>query len=123
MLLLASTSLSFVKPVYPPPMERKVHPVRQMIDGIRYTWSERFLLGAITLDLFAVLLAGATALLPVYARDILHVGPEGLGLLRAAPAAGALLMSLALTRWPLERRVGWVGGRKWLRRCGRLMVC
>ncbi|MBL8441197.1 MAG: MFS transporter, partial [Betaproteobacteria bacterium] len=60
------------------------------------------------LDLFAMLLGGATALLPMYAKDILHVGPQGLGLLRAAPAAGALLMSLLWLRWPLERRAGGV---------------
>ena len=106
LLLLASVSLSLVKPVFPPPMERKVHPVRQMIDGMRYTWSERFLLGAITLDLFAVLLAGATALLPVYARDILQVGPDGLGQLRAAPAVGASLVALLLTFRPLRHNVG-----------------
>ena len=64
------------------------------------------LLGATTLDLFAVLLGGATALLPIFARDILHTGPVGLGLLRTAPAIGALLMSGVLTRWTLERRVG-----------------
>jgi MFS family permease len=63
-------------------------------------------LGAISLDLFAVLLGGATALLPIYARDILHVGPQGLGLLRGAPALGALLMSLALARWTLRSRAG-----------------
>ena len=74
LMLMATISLSFVRPVYPPPMEKKIHPIRQMIDGMRYTWSERFLLGAITLDLFAVLLAGATAMLPVYARDVLMVG-------------------------------------------------
>jgi MFS family permease len=106
LLLLASISLSFVSPVFPPPMEKKVHPVRQMIDGVRYTWSERFLLGAITLDLFAVLLAGATALLPVYARDILQVGPDGLGQLRAAPAVGASLVALLLTFRPLRHNVG-----------------
>jgi hypothetical protein len=55
------------------------HPLRQMIEGFRYVWNERFLLGCVTLDLFAVLLGGATALLPVFARDILHVGAEGLG--------------------------------------------
>jgi MFS family permease len=65
------------------------------------------LLGAISLDLFAVLLGGATALLPIFARDILHVGPEGLGLLRAAPAAGALCMSIVITRWPIQRNVGY----------------
>lgn len=106
LLLLASISLSFVKPVFPPPMQREVHPVRQMIDGVRYTWSERFLLGAITLDLFAVLLAGATAMLPVYARDILMVGPDGLGQLRAAPAVGASLVALMLTFRPLRHNVG-----------------
>ncbi|MCK7496440.1 MAG: hypothetical protein MZW92_40175 [Comamonadaceae bacterium] len=63
-------------------------------------------LGAISLDLFAVLLGGATALLPMFAKDILHVGPWGLGLLRAAPAVGALLMSVALSRWPVRRRSG-----------------
>ena len=64
------------------------------------------ILGATSLDLFAVLLGGATALLPIYAKDILHTGPAGLGLLRSAPAVGALAMSLVLTRWPLRRKVG-----------------
>ncbi len=59
-----------------------------------------------SLDLFAVLLGGATALLPVYARDILAAGPTGLGLLRSAPAVGALVMSVFLARYPLERRIG-----------------
>mgnify|MGYP001301555184 CR=1 FL=1 len=77
-----------------------------MIDGVRYTWSERFLFGAITLDLFAVLLAGATAMLPVYARDILQVGPDGLGQLRAAPAVGASFMALMFTFRPLRHNVG-----------------
>jgi MFS family permease len=77
-----------------------------MVDGLRYVWNERFLLGAITLDLFAVLLAGATALLPVYARDILHVGPEGLGWLRAAPGAGAAAVALFLAFRPLKHNVG-----------------
>jgi len=64
------------------------------------------ILGAISLDLFAVLLGGATALLPIYARDILHTGPWGLGVLRSAPAVGALLMAAVLARHPLNRRVG-----------------
>jgi MFS family permease len=63
-------------------------------------------LGAISLDLFAVLLGGATALLPVFARDILHVGPEGLGVLRAGPAVGAALMAFTLARWPIQRHTG-----------------
>lgn len=74
--------------------------------GVSFVWQRKLLLGAISLDLFAVLLGGATALLPIYARDILNTGPVGLGLLRSAPAVGALVMSLALTRWPLERKVG-----------------
>lgn len=106
LLALSSIALSTIRPVFPPPMERKIHPVRQMADGIRYTWSERFLLGAITLDLFAVLLAGATAMLPVYARDILQVGPDGLGQLRAAPAVGASVVALLLAVRPLRHNVG-----------------
>jgi MFS family permease len=77
-----------------------------VLAGVGFVWQRKVLLGAISLDLFAVLLGGATALLPIYARDILHTGPQGLGLLRAAPAAGALLMSLLLMRWPLQRYVG-----------------
>jgi MFS family permease len=74
--------------------------------GVGYVWRHKLILGATTLDLFAVLLGGATALLPIFARDILHTGPEGLGLLRASPAVGALLMSLVLARWPMQRHVG-----------------
>ncbi|MBS1101786.1 MFS transporter [Gluconobacter sp. Dm-62] len=74
--------------------------------GLSFLNRRRDLLGAITLDLFAVLLGGATAMLPVYADGILHVGPIGLGLLRAAPAFGALLMSLGLSRYPLKGRAG-----------------
>ena len=106
LMLLTNVAISFVKPVYPPPIKGDAHPVRQMIEGLRYTWNERFLLGAITLDLFAVLLAGATALLPVYARDILHVGPEGLGQLRAAPALGAAVVALWFSVSPLKHNVG-----------------
>jgi MFS family permease len=106
LLGLANLALTFIPPVHPPANPERPHPVRQMIEGLRYTWSERFLLGAITLDLFAVLLAGATALLPVYARDILHVGPEGLGQLRAAPALGAAIVALYLAFKPLRHNVG-----------------
>ncbi|MEL0028373.1 MAG: MFS transporter [Perlucidibaca sp.] len=76
--------------------------------GFRYIRSQPVVLGAISLDLFAVLLGGATAMLPIIARDLLHVGPEGLGLLRSAPAAGALLVSFWLARRPIERRAGQV---------------
>lgn len=79
---------------------------RSIFAGIAFIRSRPAVLGAISLDLFAVLLGGATALLPVYARDILHTGPWGLGVLRAAPALGALVTSVALTRRPLRRRAG-----------------
>jgi MFS family permease len=88
----------------PPPREPVT--LASVFAGVGFVWRSKLLLGAISLDLFAVLLGGATALLPMFAKDILHTGPWGLGLLRAAPAVGALLMSVALTRWPVERRVG-----------------
>src|SRR5690606_29918233 len=78
----------------------------QMVDGIRYVRHNRLVFGAISLDLFAVLLGGATAMLPVYARDILHVGAEGLGNLRAAPAIGAALTALWFSARPLSSNVG-----------------
>jgi len=77
-----------------------------VLAGVKFIWQRPVVLGAISLDLFAVLLGGATALLPMYAKDVLHVGPWGLGLLRGAPAVGALCMSAALTRWAITRRVG-----------------
>ncbi|MFP5259857.1 MAG: MFS transporter [Acidobacteriota bacterium] len=79
---------------------------RTALDGLRFIRLRPVIFGAISLDLFSVLLGGATALLPVFARDILAVGPGGLGALRAAPSFGALAMSLFLTRFPLHRRVG-----------------
>jgi MFS family permease len=82
------------------------HPLRAVIEGLAYVRDNKIVLGAISLDLFAVLLGGATAMLPVYARDILHVGSEGLGALRAAPAVGAALTALVLARVPLKRGVG-----------------
>lgn len=74
--------------------------------GLAYVKSNPILLGAITLDLFAVILAGVTSLLPIFARDILHAGPEGLGLLRSAPAVGALIVGFTLARWPIQRHAG-----------------
>ena len=79
-----------------------------LLAGVRFVFQRQVVLGAISLDLFAVLLGGATALLPMFAKDVLHVGPWGLGLLRAAPAVGALSLSIALTRWPIRRRAGHV---------------
>ena len=77
-----------------------------LLAGVRFVAAHKVVLGAISLDLFAVLFGGAAALLPIFARDILHTGPWGLGLLRSAPAAGALLMSAVLTRWPVRRHTG-----------------
>jgi len=74
--------------------------------GFRYVMQNKLVLGAISLDLFAVLLGGAVALLPVYAREILRVGPWGLGILRAAPGGGAVLMAVVVAHWPIRRRAG-----------------
>lgn len=106
LLGLSAIALLAIRKMPLPEIDREVHPVRQIVDGFRYVWNERFLLGCVTLDLFAVLLGGATALLPVFARDILHVGSEGLGVLRAAPAIGAALMAMVLSWRPIERNVG-----------------
>lgn len=100
LLLLASIRL--------PAAPRSPHSasLTMMLEGIHYIWRNKLVLGAISLDLFAVLLGGAVALLPVYAREILHTGPYGLGLLRGAPSLGAIIMAIALARWPLKRRAG-----------------
>lgn len=94
-----------------PPATRTDAPVgdsmlARVVEGIGFVWQRPLILGAISLDLFAVLLGGVVALLPVYAKDILHAGPAGLGLLRAAPAVGAVLMAFTLARFPLKRRAG-----------------
>ncbi len=80
--------------------------VATLLAGFGYVWRQKVVLGAISLDLFAVLLGGAVALLPVYARDILDVGPWGLGLLRAAPGVGAILVALIMTRFPVRDHAG-----------------
>jgi len=77
-----------------------------VLDGLRYIWRNRPILGAISLDLFAVLLGGAVALLPVYAREILKAGASGLGVLRSAPGLGAVIVSLVVAHWPLRRHAG-----------------
>jgi len=106
MLLLSGLLISSVRPVRAVHQGPPRHPLRQIADGFVFVRRERFLLGCITLDLFAVLLGGATAMLPVFARDILHVGPEGLGLMRGAPAVGAALVAAWLSWKPLEHDVG-----------------
>lgn len=88
--------------------ERRRQPItlESVMGGIAFLRRQRPMLGAISLDLFAVLLGGATALLPVYADDILHAGPIALGLLRAGPAMGAVLMAVIMTRWPIRKNAG-----------------
>ena len=95
-----------IGPVERPVVDRSKGPWSQVADGLRYVRRNRLVLGAITLDLFAVLLGSATAMLPIFARDILHTGPEGLGHLRAAPAVGATLIAIWFTFRPLKYNVG-----------------
>ncbi len=86
--------------------EKKAFTVATMLAGIHYVRRARLLLGSISLDMFAVLLGGAVSLMPIFAQDILHAGPRGLGLLRAAPAVGALLVSVTLARRPIKHNAG-----------------
>ncbi len=85
---------------------REATSLSTLLSGLRFVYQRRVVLGAISLDLFAVLFGGATALLPVYAADVLHVGPDGLGWLRTAPAIGASICGIALSLIPISRRVG-----------------
>jgi MFS family permease len=87
-------------------MEHRTTSLKVVLAGFQYVRRHSLLLGSFSLDLFVVLLGGATALMPIFAHDILHQGPRGLGMLRAAPAVGAVVISLAMTRWPLRRRAG-----------------
>ena len=105
-MLSAGTILALFIPK--PPKRSHSQPVSwdTLLAGFRYVWKAKIVLGAISLDLFAVLLGGATALLPVYARDILELGPLGLGLLRAAPGIGAILMVVYLTTHPIRDSAG-----------------
>ncbi len=86
--------------------DRKAFSARTVLAGLEYVWKTKLLLGSISLDLFAVLLGGAVALLPIFATDILHAGPRGLGLLRAMPSVGALAVSLTMLVKPIRRRAG-----------------
>ena len=99
-------ALSFIGRVQQPPREANRRPIHQMVEGLRYVVRNKMVLGAITLDLFAVFLAGATALFPVYARDILEVGETGLAQLAMAPAVGAALTALWFSIRPLKTNVG-----------------
>jgi MFS family permease len=90
----------------PQPPRSSAHPIRQIIDGLAYVWRNKLVFGTITLDLFAVFLAGTNALLPIYAHDIFKVGPQGLSLLAAAPAVGAAIVALFFSFRPLKTNVG-----------------
>jgi MFS family permease len=103
--LCASVSALFIK-TNTQLRPRETASLRTVLAGFDYLWHNQIVLGAISLDLFAVLLGGAVALLPVYAREILKVGPWGLGILRSAPGAGAIVMALLLAYRPLRRRAG-----------------
>jgi MFS family permease len=108
MLFVAFILVSTIKPLR---AQTGMKSSASLLDGLRYVLHHRALLGAISLDLFGVLFGGATALLPAYARDVLHVGPEGLGMLRTATGVGATITALMLVVTPIERHVGrWMFG-------------
>lgn len=105
-LYLLTSMVIFFTSVTQEQSKKETITIKSLFTGLSFIKSKPVILGAISLDLFAVLFGGATALLPVYASKILMVGPSGLGLLRSAPAVGALIMSVFLARKPLKRKVG-----------------
>lgn len=106
MTLIAFLALVGSMSVRPGRQEQRSMSVETLLAGFKYMWHKRLLLGVTTLDLFAVLLGGAVALLPIFADEILHSGPRGLGILRAAPALGALVMSILMTWRPIRHNAG-----------------
>ncbi|HOZ29197.1 MAG TPA: MFS transporter [Hyphomonadaceae bacterium] len=104
MLLGALLVFAIPKPPKAPPKERPT--LSNMLEGFRFIWKQKIILGAISLDLFAVLMGGVVALLPIYAEDILKLGPEGLGWLRAAPAIGAIAMAGVIAAFPIKDHAG-----------------
>jgi MFS family permease len=102
---VAVTFVTFIR-IIGAPAGREPPTLASVLAGFNYIRARPQLLGVVSLDLFVVVLGGATALLPIYARDILSVGPIGLGLLRSAPAVGALLTAIVLSRFPVERHIG-----------------
>jgi hypothetical protein len=92
--------------VQAPQRPRGTASIGVILEGLRFIWREKMILGAISLDMFAVLLGGAVALLPVYAKDILHAGTAGLGILRAAPGCGAIAMAILVANRPITRKAG-----------------
>jgi MFS family permease len=104
-LSVACGAIAFIRMERAPPQREPIS-FQSIFSGVSFIRSRPIILGAISLDLFAVLLGGVTALLPIFARDILHTGPWGLGFLRSAPALGALAMSVLLVQMPVTRHVG-----------------
>jgi len=102
------TGLVLISTIRVPAAERPRGTARLpvVLEGLRYIWREKLVLGAISLDLFAVLLGGAVALLPIYAKEILRVGPAGLGMLRSGPGAGAVVMAIVVAHWPMKKHAG-----------------
>ncbi len=111
LLLVLAVGLMALTHAAPQALNRAPASWHTVLEGLRFVWSRPIMLGAISLDLFAVLFGGATALLPALAHDVLHTGPTGLGLLRTMPGAGAALCSVLLAFFPITRRVGlWMFG-------------
>lgn len=106
MLGVAMLAMFAIPPVPRAAIDRTRHPIRQVIDGMHYVWTNKLVLGAITLDLLVMFLAGATAMIPVFARDILGAGETGLSLLAASPAVGAVIVATIFSFKPLAKNVG-----------------
>ncbi|MBI1400398.1 MFS transporter [Hyphomonas sp.] len=107
-LFVLAAALIFSIPKPAQKINREPPTLSSILGGFRYIWREKVVLGAVSLDLFAVLLGGAVALMPVYARDILQVGELGLGLLRAAPGVGAIIGIALITAFPIRDHAGWI---------------
>ncbi len=107
-LFILAAGLIFSIPKPNQQISREPPTLSSILGGFRYIWKEKVVLGAISLDLFAVLLGGAVALMPIYARDILQVGELGLGLLRAAPGIGAIIAIALITAFPIRNHAGWI---------------
>ncbi len=107
-LFIAAATLIFSIPKPNQIISREPPTLASILGGFRYVWKEKVVLGAISLDLFAVLLGGAVALMPIYARDILDVGELGLGLLRASPGIGAIIAIALITAFPIRDHAGWI---------------
>lgn len=108
--VFALVAISFLAmtmlPALPPAAGKREASWEAVLAGVSFIWSYKPLLGAMTLDMVATLFGGVVALLPIFARDVLHVGPEGLGLLRSAPGFGAIAVTAVLARWPISRHAG-----------------